>query len=235
MDKVIKEIGECDWSKLFNTRAKSSASESRAEYSMITGFNIHHKQVEKILKKHWPILKEDKILGPVLPGKPQVIYRRAPSLATRITKSAIDEPKPLKLMDQKGFYRCGKCMMCKQTGMKERKSISFKSNYNGRVHKLKDIITCNTTGVVYMLECPCGLQYVGRTIRALKTRLYEHCYNIRKGLETHYKLVHGSDPSSLKFWGIDKVKHSWRGDLKIRSISRLESKWIFQLQTLQGA
>lgn len=237
LDKVIKEIGECDRSKLFSTRPKSATSGSKAEFSMITGFNIHHKQVEKILKKHWPILKEDKILGPVLPGKPQVIYRRAPSLATRITKSAIDEPRTVRMLDQKGFYRCGKCMMCKQTAMKERKSISFKSNQNNKVHKLKDTITCNTTGVVYMLECPCGLQYVGRTIRALKTRLYEHCYNIRKGLETHsvslhYKLVHGSDPSSLKFWGIDKVKPSWRGELKIRSISRLESKWIFQLQTL---
>lgn len=83
-------------------------------------------------------------------------------------------------------------------------------------YQFKDLITCSTVGVVYMLECECGLQYIGRTSRALHVRVGEHSINIKKGLKTHsvsrhFRMCHHRDPKGLKFWGIKKVSTLERG------------------------
>lgn len=52
-------------------------------------------------------------------------------------------------------------------------------------YQIRDLITCATVGVVYMLECECGLQYIERTSRALHVYVGEHINNIKKGLKTH--------------------------------------------------
>lgn len=237
LEEAIEEVGAMERSTLLQPKQRVIPANNKAEFSLITGFNIQHRQIEQILRKHWHILQEDKVLGPVLPPRPHVIYRKAANLATKLTSSAIDEPKTIKIPDLKGFFRCGRCFGCKHTCPTERKSTTFKSNQTNLTYKWKDTITCNTTGVVYMLDCPCGLQYIGRTIRNLKTRIYEHVYNIKRGLETHsvslhFKEAHNSDPKFLRFWGIDQVKPNWRGALKIRALSKLESKWIYSMQTL---
>lgn len=59
--------------------------------------------------------------------------------------------------------------------------------------------TVHIMHAVYMLQCPCGPQYVGQTTRALNFRLNEHIANIRKGypkhkVSRHYDLVHNRDP-----------------------------------------
>lgn len=67
-----------------------------------------------------------------------------------------------------------------------------------------------------MLECECGLQYLGRTSRPLHVRIGEHVNNIKKGLITHnvskhFRLFHFRNPVKLKFWGVEKVTNHWRG------------------------
>ncbi|CAH2324716.1 Hypothetical predicted protein, partial [Pelobates cultripes] len=67
---------------------------------------------------------------------------------------------------------------------------------------IKDFITCFSKNVIYFLRCPCGLQYVGRTIRPLHKRIYEHVNNITRGYEqhsvsAHFKKYHNKDPSGF--------------------------------------
>lgn len=86
-----------------------------------------------------------------------------------------------------------------------------------------------------MLQCPCGLQYVGRTKRPLQVRLNEHINNIRKGftkhsVSKHYLTVHNKDSSNTIFLGIDKYRPHWRGSCLIRSISRLEMTWVHKFK-----
>ena len=92
--------------------------------------------------------------------------------------------------------------------------------------------------MIYVLECPCGLQYVGRTMRKLKVRVQEHINNIKKGMETHgvplhFKHVHKMDPKGLKFTGVAHVKKHWRGGSYENKIDQTEVEWIYNMGSLQ--
>lgn len=91
-------------------------------------------------------------------------------------------------------------------------------------------------GVVYMLECDCGLKYVGRTSRPLSVCTAEHV-NIKRGLRTHnvpkhFRNLHNRDPKCLRFWGLERVNKHWRGGNFIRHLSQRESFWIHETQVL---
>lgn len=132
-------------------------------------FNIQHKQIEKICKKYWNIVKADRHLGPILPEKPKFTYRRAPTLRDLIAKNVLDPPaqKKFYIFEGKGFYPCKTCYTFRHTKESKKKKCSFKSTVTSREYQIKDFISCRTEGVVYLLECPCRIQYVGRTKRQL--------------------------------------------------------------------
>lgn len=78
-----------------------------------------------------------------------------------------------------------------------------------KIWMLKTQVT--PTHAVYVLECPCQQQYVGRTTRGLKIRIGEHINNIKKGFEKHsvsrhFKVKLKKDPSLLTFYGIENIK-----------------------------
>lgn len=108
----------------------------------------------------------------------------------------------------------------------------FISTSNNKNFAIREFITCNTTHVVYVLECPCGLMYIGRTKRLLRNRIAEHIQNIKIGFKDHsvslhFKLQNNRDPSGLKYWGIECLKPVWRGSNIIRELSKRETHWIF--------
>lgn len=104
-------------------------------------------------------------------------------------------------------------------------------------YDIKDFISCRTEGVVYVLQCSCSLQYIGRTKRPMWKRIREHIQNIKKAfpkhsVSKHFAMHHNSDPTDLKFGVIQRYKPHWRGSNKIRELGKNESKWIFEMGTL---
>lgn len=98
-------------------------------------------------------------------------------------------------------------------------------------------ITCNTSHIVYLLWCPCGLLYIERTKRLLRIRIVEHLANIKKGFEKHsvslhFREKHNRDPTLLQFCGIDCVYTSWRGSNQMRDLSQRETRWVFLMKCL---
>lgn len=86
-----------------------------------------------------------------------------------------------------------------------------------------------------MLQCPCGLQYMGNTKRTMQIRLGEYITNIRNGFKypsvsKHYATHHNRDPANTLFIGIDKFSAHWRGSAYIRGLSRLEITWIYRVR-----
>lgn len=52
---------------------RENQNESFKSY-FITYFSTHHYALKKIFQKHWSVLKNDNVLGPVLPEQPCVIF-----------------------------------------------------------------------------------------------------------------------------------------------------------------
>lgn len=164
-------------------------------------FNAQHKQVKRIVRKYWDIIKADRHLGAILPEKPRFTYRRAPTLRDRLARNVLDPPtkKNFSFFEGKGYYPCKKCYTCRHTKESKKKKLSFTSTVTTKEHPIEDFISCRTGGVVYLLECPCWIQYIGRTKRELWRRLREHVQNIKKGfvkhsLSRHYAEFHNEDP-----------------------------------------
>lgn len=190
------------------------------DMAFLTGYNRQYKITESIIKKHWPILQSDKTLNSILPRKPSFIYRKAPPLRNKLVHNALDPPKQIKIIKNlKVFFKCGKCLPCKSSKKTNRKITTFRSANIGKEYNIKELITCNSTHVTYVLECPCHIQYVGRTTRQLHVRIRDHITNIKNGyhkhsVSRHFKYYHNKDPSCMVFYAIDKIKGHWRGENK---------------------
>lgn len=139
--------------------------------------------------------------------------------------------------DRAGFFACRKCKACQQVTTHIRGVTSFASTANGNEFQIKEFISCKSTHVVYALECPCGLMYIGRTKRTLAKRVSEHIYNITIGykdhsVSLHFRQKHDGNPAGLKLWGIDKLHPRWRGANLVCELSRSETRWIYLTNTL---
>lgn len=234
--KHIETVRKMDRTSLVSNRPRVKQDET-GNIRIILDYNVQYKKFEKIIRKYWPILKQDKTLGPVLPERPQFVYKRAPSLRDKLAPGVIDPPRAFQNRISNiltGFYACGRCPACKQARGNVKKRKEFIATAT-KTYQIKDFITCSTTGVVYIMECECGLQYVGRTSRPLHVRIGEHITNIKKGLDSHnvskhFKLCHKRNPTKLKFWGVEKVTPHWRGGNFIRQLSCRESFWVYELR-----
>ncbi|OCT97713.1 hypothetical protein XELAEV_18009942mg [Xenopus laevis] len=226
-----------------NKIKKKQISPDNNFIQFITTYNNSNKELETIIQRHWHILLKDKDLHDHLSANPRIIYKKPRTIKQMLVPSCFPSKKQKQTSDpfntgvSNGFFACRTCKGCKTSKVNERKVTNFKSNVTNVEFAIKDIITCNSSNVIYLLQCPCNLQYIGRTNRNLKTRIGEHMNNIKKGLMTHsvsahFKTYHNSDASLLQFTGIVSEKTHWRGGDIINIISREETLWIHKLKTL---
>lgn len=191
------------------------------------------KEFQQIINKHWFILQTDPALKEFsLP--PRVVYKRPPNLSTKLVRAHLPSlTKPHFLQGvPSGNYRCGHCTQCNFT----HKTKTFNHPRTGVCFKIKGVISCNTNNVIYMLKCPCGLAYIGKTSRPLKIRISEHRSNIRNKdtkspVAVHFAQFHHS-VSSLRYLGIELVKLPSRGGNINSLLLKREAYWIYKLDTL---
>lgn len=78
------------------------------------------------MHKHWHFLQNDCVLGPVLPPKPQLVFRGVPSLKDKIAHNILDPSSISPLFHNLiGYYKCGHCQVCGLNKCKKRKNIEF--------------------------------------------------------------------------------------------------------------
>lgn len=75
---------------MLQEKTKTSFQQQEAP-CLILNYNSQHKDVTKVINWHWHILR-NKDLQKFLPDKPQIIYKRAPTLKDLIVKSVIEPP-----------------------------------------------------------------------------------------------------------------------------------------------
>lgn len=59
------------------------------------------------------------------------------------------------------------------------------SAINNEAHEIKGLLNCESNFVIYILECPWGLQYMGRTTQILRERVNKHRFNIKHKFMKH--------------------------------------------------
>lgn len=105
-----------------------------------------------------------------------------------------------------------------------------KSRADQRIFRISQEFTPNTENCVYIIFCSkCAKQYIGETGNSIRTRMWQHKYNIRNRKEVETPLVghfllHGLQ--ALKIAGLQS-NHSWT----IKQRKARERQWIYLLQT----
>lgn len=85
---------------------------------------------------------------------------------------------------------CGTCTYCQYLDTRTVVTLP-----GGIPWRAKHHVTCNTQGVVYLLQCPCNVFYVGKTRREFWRRIYDHTYAVSMGyfkspIGRHIALLH---------------------------------------------
>lgn len=106
----------------------------------------------------------------------------------------------------------------------------FQRNFYIKYH-----LDCQSQYVIYLLECICGAQYVGRTTQKLQTRINKQRAYIRRGFLQHSVSRHVFTPSvSGKPYKVTPSDHIPPSTInRFECIQRMEMYWMFQLWTLQ--
>ena len=109
----------------------------------------------------------------VFTNLPLVAYRRCQNISDILVRAKLPEPTD-QSRSPSGSFRCNKtsCTVCPFIE-DDRNQYTFYST--GQTFKIKSHITCETSNVIYMIQCTkCNLQYIGETKRRLKDRFNEH-------------------------------------------------------------
>ncbi|OCT65828.1 hypothetical protein XELAEV_18042078mg [Xenopus laevis] len=196
---------------------------------VIGEFSSQHKEISGILQKHWHILEQDADLREAVGSHPLITYRRSKNLHDRLTHSHYNNPTKLTWLTNstKGCHRCGNCLACPYV----QKSTIFSGRRDINEYIIQQFINCKTMGVIYVMECICGIRYIGKTKREFRRRILEHVGDIRNKRNTsianHINSLHEGNCGVMKFIGVEHIKSTTRvGDLDNKLLKR-EAEWIY--------
>lgn len=136
-----------------------------------------------------------------------------------------------------GTYPCLSCGCCNSI-IKGENVVHPSKGHN---IKLQHFATCKTTGVIYMLKCPCGKAYVGKTKREVRKRIGEHKRSITNcdlekqisvtPVSRHFRMQ-GHNSNQLRWLVLQIVNTPPRGGDFNRILLQNEIRWIDRLNTM---
>ncbi|XP_077137512.1 uncharacterized protein LOC143803305 [Ranitomeya variabilis] len=219
---------------LSNTRPK----DNQKRIPFVSTFHPFSALVQSTIKKHWNILTKSypdipEFTRPFLP-----CFKRAKNLKDRLVKADVGSstmvPRQTFLQTQRqGTFPCLNCLQC---GNIQRGSSIYHPQ-TGKAIPIKGFYTCESTFVVYLIKCPCGLAYVGETTQMVRDRVAQHKSTIRCK-KTHLPLPHhfseqNHSIAQLRFQVLEQVDTPRRGQNRTKMLQKREAFWIYTLQTLE--
>ncbi|KAL2080587.1 hypothetical protein ACEWY4_024380 [Coilia grayii] len=232
INKAVEKAQDRDRMALLYPTPKTT----NGRITFVSEYSTASKQVTHIIKKHWKVLHCDSSLHHLTSSPPRFCFKRGKNIRDMVVSSTYMEPRKTTWLTRglHGNYRCGKCAYCAHT----LDTKTFTHPHSGKKYNIKQFINCQSTHVVYMLKCPCGLLYIGQTKRNLKLRFAEHKGAIRNGnmdyaIARHYKVMNHGSATSLKFIGLERVQPNPRGGNLIKQLLQREAYWINELNTVE--
>lgn len=225
--------------KVNQTHMGTLTSKKKKEHSLIccTTYTPLSNQITQIIKKHWNVLNTDPVCSSLFKELPLFTHSRSRNIRDILVHAdTFDHSKaPKDRLDAAvGFFPCRNCTSCTTTGSK--KTSKFMCHVSGKEYNINKFITCSSSSVIYLLSCPCGLQYIGKTNRQLRVRINEHRSAISRNdpkspIARHFSTAPHTT-AQLQFIGIDRVTPSRRNRAVESKLLQCEAKWIFYMQTL---
>ncbi|CAJ0964212.1 unnamed protein product [Ranitomeya imitator] len=198
----------------------------------VTTFHPFSGLVQSTIRRHWNILSKSypNIAEFRLPFLS--CFKRARNLKDRLVKADIGPstllPKQVFLHTQKrGTFPCLNCLQCSNV----QKGPSVFHPQTGKAIPIKGFYTCESTFVVYIIKCPCGLAYIGETTQAVRDRVAQHKSTIRCN-KAHLPLpFHFSEKNhniaQLRFQVLEQVDIPRRGQNRTKMLQKREAYWIY--------
>lgn len=232
LDNALTKVKSTERKELFKKKAKTT-NKNRIFCSLQYG-NLSNR-IRSIITKNWGILKSDPTLAATFNEPPLFAIRRAPTLGDHLVQNYLPGqqtrpffPKPV------GTFQCGACNYCQHIN----KTKTFQDSTLQKTFHCRCFANCNTTHVVYRLDCSCGCFYIGLTKRRLRDRFAEHKYAIRTQnpnypIAQHFKLSPQCNMNLLKVMVIEVISLPKKGGDKLRTLSQRETFWIDTLKATQ--
>lgn len=230
INKAYNKVRNISRDELLRQKRESQDSDNSVYF--VTQYSTDANRIKKIIKSNWEIGMSDPYLREVMPESPSIAFRKAPTIKDKIVRSHLPSKKSNTWLSlSAGNYRCGNCNHCDNMV----KTNMFRDVTSDLEFKIRSFINCNTSFVVYRLECPCGCFYIGMTTRKLKIRLSEHknailVCNPLYPMAIHYRDTNHGSPSTLKIIGIEHIPKSIRGGDRVNRLLQRESFWIYTLK-----
>ncbi|CAJ0947766.1 unnamed protein product [Ranitomeya imitator] len=199
--------------------------------------SILHKQI----RKHWPLLSTAYPTVPEfkLPFLP--CYKRPNNIRDTLVRADFGPSHKTRSRflshPKMGTFPCLHCAQCGNV----QKGDTFQHPHTGKsfkitAAKIKDYYTCQSSFVVYLIKCPCGLLYIGETTQPVRDRISKHKSTIRSNnlllpVPHHYS-SQGHTISQLKYQVIDSIPPQRRGGDRVALLKKREAFWIHKLNTL---
>ncbi|KAE8631062.1 hypothetical protein XENTR_v10001061 [Xenopus tropicalis] len=203
-----------------------------------TTFSSTSQALVKSINRNWPMVNQDETLALYQAQKPRMGYKRGRSLRDLLMKTDFKgfSNKPqnwLSSLQKLGCYKCPDCVTCRclLTGP------DFPHPHTGKRLKIHSRLGCLSTYVVYIITCPCGLYYVGKTVTTLRERISNHRSAISRALKDeesnqpvarHFLLMRHTLPT-FKCMAIDQQPPLPRGGNRDLALLQRESRWIHKL------
>uniref|UniRef100_A0A9J7YHG0 Helix-turn-helix domain-containing protein n=1 Tax=Cyprinus carpio carpio TaxID=630221 RepID=A0A9J7YHG0_CYPCA len=185
------------------------------------------KDIDSVLLKHWHIVESDPNLKKCFDKPPRLVYKKTPNLRNILVRADLKPALHFLNKIPYGNYRCGNCQQCNFTY----KTSTFTHPHTGKILNIRGTISCKTANVIYLLRWPCGLCYIEKTSRPLKTCISEHRCAIRHRDPKSPVAQHFADSrhsvSTLQYIGIEVVKYPRRGGDINKLLLQREVFWIY--------
>lgn len=95
------------------------------------------------------------------------------------------------------------------------KEKCFSHPHKGYSASIKAHYTCQSSYVIYIIECRCGLLYVGETTQKVREQIARHKYSIREKLDklplARHFVEKGYSVSQPKYMVIDGIPRNRQG------------------------
>ena len=158
-----------------NDALKTKPKRQTDTVPFVITYNPALPNITRIIHKHSHVLYSSDRCKKVFTSLPLVAHRRCKNISDILVRAKL--PEPVNTDNSRfppGSFRCNKnnCTTCPYI---EDGRTQYTFNSTGQMNQIKSHITCETSNVIYMIQCTkCNLQYIGETKRRLKERFNEH-------------------------------------------------------------